>query len=57
MAQTFSVDFINVQVAKNTSADKKILDKVWSALSWAKNDSKKVHRLSLQAHGPSIANQ
>ena len=43
MAQTFSVDFINVQVVKNTSADKKILDKVWSALSWAKNDSKKVH--------------
>ena len=30
---------------------------LWSALSWAKDDPKKGHRLSLQVHGPTIAKQ
>ena len=57
MIQTLPGDFIDVQGDKNTSADKKIRTSLWSALSWAKDDPKKVYVLSLQAYHPTIAKQ
>ena len=39
------------QLVKESGTD------LWSALSWAKDDPKKGHRLSLQVYGPTIPKQ
>ena len=57
MIQTLAAYFIDAQSDKNKSAHKNSRANLWSTLSWAKDDPKKGHRLSLQVHGTTITKQ
>ena len=57
MIQTLTAYFIDAQSGKNKSAHKNSRANLWSTLSWAKDDPKTGHRLSLQVHGTTITKQ